>query len=88
MAGLILFLDGIGLAAFCLAVDLLGFGQGYGLGQKQIWGTLTGVCLSVSGLSILLPTARRLPGTGPAGAASKEMERLEEVVPTPAPEKG
>ncbi|GEM_PF-4094798 len=85
VAGLVLFLDGIGLAAFCLTADRLGIGQGYGLGLKQMLGAAVGALLTVAGLSILLIVARLRPGTGRAKAASKEVERLEGG---PASEKG
>lgn len=71
MAGLVLFLDGIGLAAFCFAADSLGIGRGYGLGPKQMLGLTAAGLLIVAGLSLLLAVARRRPGTGPAHAASK-----------------
>lgn len=76
VAGLVLFLDGIGLAALCLGADRLGLGQGYGLGLKQMLGAAVGALLTVAGLSILLIVAHRRPGTGPSKAESKEVEPL------------
>ena len=88
MAGVVLILDGIGLTAFCLAADDLGFGQGYGLGPRQIWGALTGICLAASGLSILLIAARSRPGTDPLKPASNEGEGPGRASAASTPEKG
>lgn len=62
VGGLVLFIDGIGLVAFCLGADLLDIGQGYGFGQKQMWGVSAGILLSIAGLWILIAVLRR-PGT-------------------------
>ena len=71
VTGLILFLDGIALVAFCLAADLAGLGQGYGLGPRQVWGVCAGILLAATGLGMLLRQALRRPGTeetdGPLG---------------------
>jgi len=64
VAGLILFIDGIGLSAFCLGADLVGVGQGYGLGPMQVWGVSAGVLMSAVGLAVLLWQAFRRPGNG------------------------
>ena len=61
VAGLVLFIDGIGLSAFCLGADRVGVGQGYGLGPMQTWGITAGVLMSAAGLAILLWQAFRRP---------------------------
>jgi hypothetical protein len=74
VAGLVLVLDGIGLAALCLAADRFGIGQGYGLGPKQALGLTVGVLLAVAGLSLLLVVARR-SGAEPSRTAPEETEK-------------
>ena len=62
VTGLVLFIDGIGLSAFCFGADLVGVGQGYGLGPMQTWGVSAGVLMSAAGLAILLWQAFHRPG--------------------------
>ncbi|MSS72341.1 MAG: hypothetical protein EXS64_12740 [Candidatus Latescibacteria bacterium] len=87
MAGLVLVLDGIGLAALCLAADRFGIGQGYGLGPKQMLGLAISLLLAIAGLSLLLVVIRHRPETEPPQTASEAGERLAGASETSAIEK-
>jgi hypothetical protein len=56
--GAILLIDGICLAGFAAGADLLGTGQGYGLGRIQLLGILAATLVAGFGLGILLLSAR------------------------------